>query len=238
MLAMQALRLAPREPVRFVAVRVDGGRDVLVEAATLTSELRSIGTVHAAHVGRVAAVLLQLGDAASSPLASIREAMRRAVPAQRWGIGLRIGVGASADCTNTHESWEGALLATRFARSSTFVSAVDSCAAVVGYEELGGLELLADLPPDRLRQHRDVIALEEIIKKSSGALDVQALEAFSRTGSLRQAAQSLYLHHSTVAVRLSRVEAATGWDLNDPDDRFRARFALWARRLTLPAGGS
>jgi sugar diacid utilization regulator len=109
---------------------------------------------------------------------------------------------------------------------------------VVGYDELGGLELLADLPPDRLRQHRDVIALEAMTKKPSGALDAQALEAFSRTGSLRQAAQSLYMHHSTVAVRLARVEAATGWDLNDPDDRFRARFALWARRLTLPAAGS
>lgn len=234
MLAMQALRLVPSRPVRFVAVRVDGDHDALLQATVLTDGLRSSATTHTARVGHAVAVLVQTEDPASSPLAAIREALRGSTAGNCGAVGLRVGVGAPADCANVHESWEGALIATRFARPSSDGSSVDPCDIVIGYEELGGLELLADLPSDRLRRHRDVIAVESMLKLPSGAMDIKALEAFSRTGSLRQAAQSLYLHHSTVAVRLARVEAATGWDLNDPDDRFRARFALWARRLMPP----
>lgn len=58
-----------------------------------------------------------------------------------------------------------------------------------------------------------------------------ALEAFCRTGSLRKAAALLHLHHSSVADRLARVEDELGWRLDEPGDRFRARFALLARRL-------
>jgi hypothetical protein len=55
--------------------------------------------------------------------------------------------------------------------------------------------------------------------------------AFCRTGTLRQAAAELHLHHSTVAVRLAQVESALGWHLTDPRDRFRAQLALHAMRL-------
>jgi sugar diacid utilization regulator len=230
---MQALQLKPQLPLRFVAVRADGEADVVSDAEALAGVLRLSGMVFVARVGNTAAVLLQSRDLHSSPLASIREALRRNVPEHQCGTGLRVGVGADVDCENAHESWAGALLATQFARPLSEAFAADPCGTVVGYEELGGIELLVDLPPDRLRRHRDVVALESVIESTSGALDIEALEAFCRTGSLRLAAQSLYLHHSTVAVRLSRVEASTGWNLNDPDDRFRARFSLWARRLTL-----
>jgi DNA-binding PucR family transcriptional regulator len=60
---------------------------------------------------------------------------------------------------------------------------------------------------------------------------VAALEAFCRTGSLRQAAAELHLHHSSVAARLARVEQAVGWRLDTPGDRFRARLAVVARLL-------
>jgi sugar diacid utilization regulator len=237
-LALQSLRLASNRPVRLVAVRVDDEHDAVIQAGALASGLRPSAAVRIAPVGRIAAVLIQSDDPTWSPLALIRETLHHAAVRNPWRAGLRVGVGVSADCTNSHESWESALVATRFARPAPDTCAIDPCDAAIGYEELCGLELLADLPPDRLRRHRDVAAVESMLESSSGALDVKALEAFSRTGSLRQAAQSLYLHHSTVAVRLARVEAATGWDLNDPDDRFRARFALWARRLTLAASES
>jgi DNA-binding transcriptional LysR family regulator len=70
-----------------------------------------------------------------------------------------------------------------------------------------------------------------LAESESGALDVDTLEAFCRTGSLRQAALALHLHHSSVAARLAHVEDALGWRLDEPQGRFRARMALLARRL-------
>jgi DNA-binding transcriptional LysR family regulator len=83
----------------------------------------------------------------------------------------------------------------------------------------------------RLRAQGDVKALDVLAATSTGAADVAALEAFCRTGSLRQAAVTLHRHHSSVAARLAHVEDALGWRLDEPGDRFRARLALLARRL-------
>jgi hypothetical protein len=94
-----------------------------------------------------------------------------------------------------------------------------------GHRQL--LALLAEVPPERLRAQPDVAALDAL-----AATDVAALAAFCRTGSLRKAAAVLHLHHSSVAARLAHVEKELGWRLDEPDDRFRARFALLARRLS------
>jgi sugar diacid utilization regulator len=91
--------------------------------------------------------------------------------------------------------------------------------------------LLAEVPVERLRAQADVQALEALAATPTGALDVATLEAFCRSGSLRQAAAALHLHHSTVAARLAHVEAALGRRLDEPEDRFRARLAVLARRL-------
>ncbi|MFG1923456.1 helix-turn-helix domain-containing protein [Cryptosporangium sp. NPDC048952] len=140
--------------------------------------------------------------------------------------GVRVGVGGNVDGLAAEASWAQARLALRFA------SAAGSPAdAVVDHDELGPLALLADIPTARLREQPDVRALDALARTDSGALDVAALEAFCRTGSLRQAAATLYLHHSSVAARLAHVEDALGWHLDDPRDRFRAQLALWARKL-------
>jgi sugar diacid utilization regulator len=86
--------------------------------------------------------------------------------------------------------------------------------------------LLADIPADRLRAQPDVQALEGLTDES-----LAALAAFCRTGSLRQAAAELHLHHSSVAGRLAHAEKALGRHLTGPEDRFRARLALYALRL-------
>jgi hypothetical protein len=41
----------------------------------------------------------------------------------------------------------------------------------------------------------------------------------------------LHRHHSSVASMLSHVADAMGWHLDDPADRFCARFTLLAHRL-------
>jgi DNA-binding PucR family transcriptional regulator len=48
----------------------------------------------------------------------------------------------------------------------------------------------------------------------------------------------LHLHHSSVAARLARIEEDMDWHLEVPRDRFRAQFALLARRLAHTCGHS
>lgn len=67
-------------------------------------------------------------------------------------------------------------------------------------------------------------------------MDLEAAEALCRNGSLRQAAASLHMHHSTVATRIARVEQKMGWDLGSPSSVLRASIALQARQfLSRPA---
>jgi hypothetical protein len=134
-------------------------------------------------------------------------------------------LGGAAPPLEARRSWLQARLALRFATPGAAEG------AFVDHDTLGTLALLAEVPAQRLRTDPDVLALDALAATRVGAQDVAALDAFCRTGSLRQAAAELHLHHSSVAARLARVEQAVGWRLDNPDDRFRARLALVARRL-------
>ncbi|WP_035857344.1 PucR family transcriptional regulator [Cryptosporangium arvum] len=229
--ALRLLGLEPGRPVRVVAVTDDRGRDSGAEAVALVARGRPVRSVRVAVIGGVAAVLLQRRDGSISPAEDLRTALSSRVaesPAGKaTGGGIRVGVGGNVDGLAAETSWAQARLALRFASAAG--GPVD---AVVDHDELGPLALLADIPTERLREQPDVRALDAHARTDSGALDVAALEAFCRTGSLRQAATTLYLHHSSVAARLAHVEDALGWHLDDPRDRFRAQLALWARRLS------
>jgi sugar diacid utilization regulator len=133
-------------------------------------------------------------------------------------------LGGAAPPLDARRSWHQAQLALRFA-----VPGTDT--AFIEHDALGTLALLAELPAQRLRTEPDVLALDALASTRNGALDVAALEAFCRAGSMRQAATDLHLHHSSVAARLARVERALDWRLDTPGDRFRARLAVVARLL-------
>jgi sugar diacid utilization regulator len=218
-------------PVRIAVVSGASPEDSTLVVSCIVAELTRSVAVCQAQQGTVAAVLLRSRDGSRSPVATIRAVVRGAERTHRPCAGIRVGLGGGADRTDVWKSWDEAMVALRFAAATQGATTCDPADAVVDYDELGALHLLAHLPSSRLRSQPDVVRLNEIAETPSGAMDVVALEAFCRTGSLRQAAQMLYMHHSTVAVRLARLEATTGWDLNDVDDRFRARIALWARRL-------
>ncbi|GAA0281876.1 helix-turn-helix domain-containing protein [Cryptosporangium japonicum] len=228
--ALRLLGLEPDRPVRVVAVTDERGRDPGAEAVALVARGRPVRSVRVAVIGGVAAVLLQRRDGSASPADDLRAALSSRVAESRagkaTGSGIRVGVGGNVDGLAAGTSWEQARLALRFASA-----ACAPAEAVVDHDELGPLALLADIPTARLRDQPDVRALDAHARTDSGALDVAALEAFCRTGSLRQAAATLYLHHSSVAARLAHVEDALGWHLDDPRDRFRAQLALWARKL-------
>ncbi|WP_261994038.1 helix-turn-helix domain-containing protein [Streptomyces sp. t39] len=120
-----------------------------------------------------------------------------------------------------------------------FAAAGPPGGAVADHDELGPVALLADIPVERLRAQADVRRLAALVDGGRGGQGgelLAALAAFCRTGTLRQAAAELHLHHSSVAARLARVEKGLGWRLRDPGDRFRAQLALYAVRLSAGDG--
>jgi DNA-binding PucR family transcriptional regulator len=134
--------------------------------------------------------------------------------------------------TAAQSSWQQARLALRLASAAEhFHAGADSGADVTDYDELGVLALLAEIPAERLLQAPDLVALEALHATEHGPDDIATLETYFREGSLRQTANALFLHHSTVSARLSRIEETLNWHLDDPTGRFRAQFALWSHRL-------
>ncbi len=225
--ALRLLGIDATGPVRVLAVAAPG-RDAGAEAVGLVARGRPLRSVRVAVVGETAAVLLQPRVDAVTVVDDLRAALTDRIRERGTsGPALRVGVGAPVQPLLARSSWLQAQLALRFAVPGV---AQD---AVIEHAALGALTLLADLPPARLRAEPDVAALLALAETESGALDVDTLEAFCRTGSLRQAALALHLHHSSVAARLAHVEDALGWRLDEPQSRFRARMALLARRLVL-----
>jgi PucR C-terminal helix-turn-helix domain/GGDEF-like domain len=215
--ALRLLGLDTELPVRVLAVAADG--DPGAAAVALVARGRPVRAARVAVIGGQAAMLLQPRESAATMVPDLRAAFEERARGRGTAAPVvRVGVGRPVPGLEARASWKQAKLALRFATSDD---------AIIDHAELGSLALLAELPPERLRAQADVGALDAL-----PATDVAALEAFCRTGSLRKAAAMLHLHHSSVAARLAHVENALGWRLDEPDDRFRARFALLARRLS------
>ncbi|GAA2443213.1 helix-turn-helix domain-containing protein [Streptomyces macrosporus] len=248
--ALRLLGLAPETPLRVVAVAGGRGTDVGVEAVALLGRGALPGAVRVARVGSLGAVLVQRPDGprggTASPAAELRAAVRARARDRGTGHGtghgtgrgpapgVRVGIGGAADPLDARTSWEQARAALRFATPGAPEE------AVADHDELGPVALLADIPVERLRDQADVRRLAELAdgeRCGQGTDPLAALAAFCRTGSLRQAAAELHLHHSSVAARLAHVERELGWRLRDPRDRFRAQLALYGLRLAGNADG-
>jgi hypothetical protein len=221
--ALVLLGLDAARPLRVVAVGTADGRDPGAAAVALVARGGMPSGARVAAVGDVAAVLLQPREGTGAVVGSLRGALDARARERSSAGSVRVGVGDAVDGLHARRSWLQARLAERFA--------VPGAEPVVVHSELGSLTLLAEIPVERLRAQEDVRALDALAATPTGAADVATLEAFCRTGSLRQAAVTLHRHHSSVATRLAHVEDALGWRLDEPGDRFRARLALLARRL-------
>ena len=93
---------------------------------------------------------------------------------------------------------------------------------------MGALALLAQVPQDAARDNPDVAA---IARMAGNPEDLETLDAYCHTGSLRRAAEGLHLHHSSVARRLDQLGKTLGIDLTEPTGLTRARLALTTWRL-------
>ncbi|PWK86231.1 PucR-like helix-turn-helix protein [Lentzea atacamensis] len=123
--------------------------------------------------------------------------------------GARAGIGAH-ECPS--RAWTEARIALRFTTSRS---------PVVHHPDLGALALLAEVPVASLRANADVAAVAAL-----SAEDLETLDAYCATGSLRRAADLLHLHHSSVSRRLEQIGKVL-----DVADLARVKLALAAFRL-------
>ncbi|PBC48046.1 LysR family transcriptional regulator [Rhodococcus sp. ACS1] len=222
--AIQLLGLLPNLPIRIVAVSTSDDRDPGTEAVALVARTRfPVQSLRVATVGRTAGLILQPRQNADLVVpdlhSSVRDRLQERDPGSGRSLDLRVGIGNQVLPQDARTSWLQALLALRFT-----VHGENS--AVVDHASLGSLTLLADVPIGQIAANVDVVALQAISETESGKLDLRALDALCRTGSLRLAANSLHMHHSSIAARVTRAEERLGWDLGTPDGILRARIAL------------
>ena len=216
--AAQLLGLDPSRLIRVGAVATTDARDVATAAVELVATSRS-ATTRVAAIGSIAAVVL--------PPTQSRPATD---PGSRIDPTTVAGVGGSVLPHRARQSWAQAQVALRFA-------VADTAHAIVDHDDLGALALLADIPSDRLVANPDVQALATHAATDSGRMDLAAVAALCRTGSLRRAAVALHMHHSTVAARVARAEQKVGLDLGSSEGVLRTSIALHALRLLdSPAG--
>jgi PucR C-terminal helix-turn-helix domain len=152
----------------------------------------------------------------AASLAGVGVLLATTVDPARFPAGVRAGIAAAE---RPDRSWRQARTALGFTTARQ---------PVVRYDDLGALALLAEIPQDAARDNTDIAA---ITRMAGNPEDLETLDAYCHTGSLRRAADLLHLHHSSVARRLDQLGKTLGINLTEPSGLLRARLALTAWRL-------
>ncbi|RKS79696.1 PucR-like helix-turn-helix protein [Actinomadura pelletieri DSM 43383] len=164
----------------------------------------------------VAGMICPARPVKAAPLDGVGVILATTIDPSRFPPGVHAGIGASHA---PDLSWRQARTALRFTTPRR---------PVVHHNDLGAMALLAQLPHSALRDNPDVAAIALIADTPQ---DLETLDAYCTTGSLRRAADLLHLHHSSVARRVEQIGKALGTDITDPTGLTRARLALTAWRL-------
>jgi hypothetical protein len=152
----------------------------------------------------------------AAPLADVGVILATTVDPTRFPADVHAGVGAAE---NPAQSWREARTALRFTTARQ---------PVVHYAALGALALLAQVPQAAARDNTDVTAIADLAGTPE---NLETLDAYCTTGSVRRAADLLHLHHSSVARRLEQLGKTLGIELTEPTGLLRARLALTTWRL-------
>ncbi|MCA2219898.1 PucR family transcriptional regulator [Nonomuraea aurantiaca] len=153
----------------------------------------------------------------AAPLADVGVILATTLDPARFPADVRAGIGAAE---TPNRSWRQARTALRFTTPRQ---------PVVHFDDLGALALLAEIPQDASRDNTDVTAIAALA--AGHPEDLETLDAYCATGSLRRAADLLHLHHSSVARRLEQLGKTLSIELTEPTGLIRARLALTAWRL-------
>ncbi|MFI6423079.1 PucR family transcriptional regulator [Streptomyces sp. NPDC050842] len=165
---------------------------------------------------RIGALLCPARPVKAAPLADVGVILATVLDPAGLPADVRAGIG---DAGSPDRSWRQARTALRFTTARE---------PVVRYPDLGALALLADVPPDIARDNTDVAAVARL---AGNPEELETLDTYCATGSLRRAADLLHLHHSSIARRLEQISKTLGIDVTGPTGLTRARLALTAWRL-------
>ncbi|MFD4369270.1 helix-turn-helix domain-containing protein [Rhodococcus sp. NPDC058521] len=165
---------------------------------------------------RVSAAVCAGRHAKASSVAGVGVVLVSALRADSFPAGVCAGIGAAdgIDC-----AWAQARTALRFTSTRE---------PVVRYEDLGAVALLAHVPSEVVGANADVTAMAGLVGRRE---DLETLDAYCATGSLRRSAEILHLHHSSVARRVEQLGRSLGFDLTDPAGLVRAQLGLAAWRM-------
>ncbi|MEV4569369.1 helix-turn-helix domain-containing protein [Nonomuraea sp. NPDC049419] len=155
----------------------------------------------------------------AAPLAGVGAILATTLDPTRFPAGVRAGIGTASDPAR---AWHEARIALRFTTPRR---------PVTHHDDLGVVALLAHIPEAAARDNPDVTAVATLAPE-----DLETLDAYCATGSLRRAADLLHLHHSSVARRLDHLGRTLGLDLTTPTGLMRAHLALTTWRLLTTRG--
>lgn len=194
------------EPTRTRALRLLGfPPDIPVQVAAIRSP---------SPLDQLATHLCPTRPVKAAPLGEVGAILAPALDPTRFPEEAKAGLGTA---TNPHTSWQQARTALKFTTKRN---------PVVHYNDLGALTLLSQIPQDTVRTNPDVTTVSQLTED-----DLETLDAYCTTGSLRRAADLLHLHHTSVARRLDHLSKAFTTDLTTPTGLTRARIALTTWRL-------
>ncbi|XVV00349.1 PucR family transcriptional regulator [Actinosynnema sp. CA-248983] len=194
------------EPTRTRALRLLGfPPDMPVRVAAIRSP---------SPLDQLATHLCPTRPVKAAPLGEVGAVLAATLDPARFPEHARAGLGTA---TSPHTSWQQARTALKFATKRH---------PIVHYDELGALTLLSHIPQDAIRANPDVATVDRLTQD-----DLETLDAYCTTGSLRRAADLLHLHHTSVARRLDHLARAFATDLTTQTGLTRARIALTTWRL-------
>jgi hypothetical protein len=205
-----------------LAARPQPGGSVGPEALaqTLSRSLEQAGlSSRSSIIGRSSAIVVEAGGTIDEIVCQAAAKMAQ------LGVNVEVGAGAAGPASDLHTSWRQAAQALLLRP----VMAVTS--PITHFEELGVLHLLAEIPTDDLARYPDVLRVADLETTGAPVSDLDLLERYLATTSLRQTAEQVLLHHTTVQYRLKRIALHMGVDFQDPAARLRTQIAILLYRI-------
>jgi len=193
--ACASLRIEPSTMVR-VLVSTGGGLAIPGEAA----------------LGRATSIELD-GDHLALVLDAHLPQQLPVFTAAATSTRTRAGVSLAARASEIHLLVASA----QFARSQTSESA-----PVVNADDLGALVLLAPGPKVGHERIPDIVHALALRGSESGGELLETLKVYLQAGTLRAAADAMFLHHSSVAHRLAKLSQHMGFEVDSIEHRARS----------------
>lgn len=165
-----------------------------------------------------------LGLVVAAHAPGIQDTLMKLCESSEFGdMSLSLGMGTFQNPSNLSQSWEQAV------QALNLVSPRGDANTLSVFNDLGALALIGRIPPADVEALPDIAHLRQMV--AADPLDLQLLEIYCETASMRMVAQYTHMHHSSVDYRLKRIAKILGFDLGSPSGRLRALLAVKLLRV-------